>query len=63
MTSNKILTATQARELLGVNKITLYSYIKSGELPAHKLGGKVKSNRRWRLWRSDVVAFRDGKGR
>lgn len=44
----EILTAEQAAEYLQIHKVTVYKYIRSGLLPAVKLG-KV-----YRIYRKDV---------
>lgn len=51
--SNQFLTLPELQVFLGVkSRKTILKYIKSGELPAYKLGGT-----RWRMTRADVEAF------
>ncbi|MDQ7843659.1 MAG: helix-turn-helix domain-containing protein [Armatimonadota bacterium] len=47
----EVLTVEQAAQYLQVHKITLYKYIRTGRLPAAKLG-KV-----YRILRRDLEAF------
>jgi excisionase family DNA binding protein len=47
----EILTAEQAAQYLQIHKVTVYKYIRSGLLPAVKLG-KV-----YRIYRKDVEAL------
>lgn len=47
----EILTVEQAAEILQIHKVTVYKYIRSGLLPAVKLG-KV-----YRIYRNDVEAL------
>ncbi len=47
----EILTVEQAAEYLQIHKVTVYKYIRSGLLPAAKLG-KV-----YRIYRKDVEAL------
>jgi excisionase family DNA binding protein len=47
----EILTVEQAAEVLQIHKVTVYKYIRSGLLPAVKLG-KV-----YRIYRNDVEAL------
>ena len=47
----EILTVEQAAEYLQIHKVTVYKYIRSGLLPAAKLG-KV-----YRIYRRDVEAL------
>ncbi|MBI2123475.1 MAG: helix-turn-helix domain-containing protein [Armatimonadetes bacterium] len=49
----EILTVEQAAEYLQIHKVTVYKYIRSGLLPAAKLG-KV-----YRIYRKDVEALLD----
>jgi excisionase family DNA binding protein len=46
------LTPLEAAELLRVDRVTIYRWIKSGELPAWTIG-----SRNQRLCRSDVIAL------
>jgi excisionase family DNA binding protein len=47
----EVLTVEQAAEYLQIHKVTLYKYIRSGVLPAAKLG-KV-----YRIFRRDLEAL------
>lgn len=47
----ELLTVEQAAEYLQIHKVTLYKYIRSGALPAAKLG-KV-----YRIFRRDLEAL------
>lgn len=47
----EILTVAQAADYLQIHKVTVYKYIRSGMLPAAKLG-KV-----YRIYRRDVEAL------
>ena len=47
----EVLTVEQAAEYLQIHKVTLYKYIRSGALPAAKLG-KV-----YRIFRRDLEAL------
>jgi len=47
----EILTVEQAADYLQIHKVTVYKYIRSGALPAAKLG-KV-----YRIYRRDVEAL------
>jgi excisionase family DNA binding protein len=58
---DKLLSTRQAREILGVALSTIYDYIHSGLLKAHKLGGNGKSRRHWKIWHSDLIAFVENK--
>ena len=57
----KILTTHQVAKELGVSLTTVYQYIYSGKLTAHKLGG-TSSRRHWRIKESDLELFVDGNG-
>jgi excisionase family DNA binding protein len=52
--SHELLTAEDVRAYLRVNARTVYRLIRSGELPAARVG------RQWRVSRSDLDAFLDG---
>lgn len=54
---NKLLTTRQVREILGVQLNTVYEYIASGKLKAHKLGGNGESKRHWRIKPEDLEDF------
>lgn len=58
----KILTTHQVAEQLGVSLTTVYSYIYSGMLKAHKLGGQT-SRRHWRIKESDLETFINNGGK
>lgn len=47
----KIYTIKEIAELLKVNKMTIYRYIKAGRLPAIYLG------KEYRVLESDLIAF------
>lgn len=49
----EVLTVEQAAEYLQIHKVTIYRYIRSGTLPAAKLG-KV-----YRIFRRDLEALVD----
>lgn len=51
MTSLKLYTLKEVAELLHVTERTLLSYIKSGKLPAKKIGGK------WQVTESELNTF------
>lgn len=51
----EVLTVEQAADYLQMNKVTLYRYIRDGQLPAARLG-KV-----YRLLRRDVEAFLEAR--
>jgi len=57
---NGLLTTRQARKILGVNLFTLYKYIYSGSLKAHKLG-KSTNKTHWRIKQVDLEAFINGQ--
>ena len=58
----KLLNTKEACEYLGILKLgTLYSYISSGQLKAHKLGGNGNSRRHWRIKVEDLEDFINGK--
>ena len=54
---NKLLNTREVTGVLGVSLITVYSYIASKKLKAHKLGGNGKSKRHYRIWQKDLEAF------
>ncbi len=57
----KLLTVKDVKEMLNVNSATIYEYINSGKLAAHRLGGnggKHRLNRKhWRIWEQDLLEF------
>lgn len=59
--SKKLLNTKQVADMLGVNILAVYSYIKSGKLKAHKLGGNGESKRHWRIWYYDLEIFVGGQ--
>ena len=62
MSSNRILFNTkEISEILGTTLVTIYNYISTGKLRAHKLGGNGKSKRHWRVQQSDLDAFISGE--
>ena len=51
--TKQFLTLPEVQSYLGVkSRKTILKYIKSGELPAYKLGGT-----RWRILRGDIETF------
>ena len=55
-----MLNTKQVAEKLGTPAGTVYRYIYSGILPAHKLGGNGKSKRHWHIKEVDLEAFING---
>ena len=53
--STSLLTTDEVLEFLRVKSCTVYRLIKSGDLPAIRIG------RRWRVRRSDLEAWLDAK--
>ena len=47
----KILTTDEVAEILNITQRTVYNYIKTGELKAHKMG------KYWRIFPEDLRAF------
>jgi len=45
-------TPTEVAEMLGINKVTLYRYIREGLMPARKLG-----TRNYRITQEDIETF------
>ena len=59
---DRLLNTKQVARILGVRKLeTVYGYIASGQLKAHKLGGNSKSKRHWRIKPKDLEAFVEGR--
>ncbi len=57
----KYLNSKEACEYLGIKKLgTLYNYIRTGKLKAHRLGGSGDSKRHWRFREADLEAFITG---
>ncbi len=58
---NKLLSANDVVERLGVNHSAVYGYIESGKLKAHRLGGSGGKHRYsrfpWRIWEVDLLDF------
>lgn len=54
-----ILNTRQAASRLGIHINTVYQYIHSGILKAHKIGGSTK-RRHWRIYEEDLLAFVNG---
>lgn len=52
---NETITLTEAAERLGVHYMTAYRYVRTGRLPATKVGSE------WRVETSDVEAMRSGE--
>ena len=50
--TQELLTAQEVANLLGINLSTVYTLIKSGELPAIKVGPKL-----WRIRASALDAY------
>jgi len=57
---NGLLTTRQACKILGVNLYTLYSYIHTSTLRAHKLGNYTK-RKHWRIKEADLEVFINGQ--
>ena len=49
MTEKMFLNVSEAAELLGVNKITMYKYIRNKVIPAVKIGNKT-----WKIPRKSL---------
>lgn len=49
--TDELLTVRQLQELLGVDRITIYRLLDSGELPGFKVGGQ------WRFSRAEIEAW------
>ena len=49
MTEKMFLNVSEAAELLGVNKITMYKYIREKVIPAVKIGNKT-----WKIPRKSL---------
>ena len=49
MTEKMVLNVSEAAELLGVNKITMYKYIREKIIPAVKIGNKT-----WKIPRKSL---------
>lgn len=49
MTEKMFLNVSEAAELLGVNKITMYKYIRNEIIPAVKIGNKT-----WKIPRKSL---------
>ena len=49
MTEKMFLSVSEAAELLGVNKITMYKYIREKIIPAVKIGNKT-----WKIPRKSL---------
>ena len=59
----RLLTTTEAMQVLGVTWDTIYRYIHTGKLKAHKLGNgdTNKGNKKhWRIKESDLKVFYTG---
>ena len=52
MTENEYMRVTEARELLGINKVRMAKYISDGTLPAYRRGADARV--KW-LRREDVL--------
>lgn len=47
-----ILTPKEAMEILGIGKNLLYGLLKSGEIPAKRIGNKM-----WRIAKKDLILY------
>ena len=47
-----ILTPEEVMEILGISRNLLYKMMRSGELPAFKVGGKL-----WRVRKRDLITL------
>ena len=58
---NKLLTVSEVVERLDVKHSAVYSYIESGKLKAHRLGGSGGKSRfsryPYRVWEADLLEF------
>jgi excisionase family DNA binding protein len=45
---DKYLEVSEVAALLGINKFTLYDWVKAGRIPAQRIGGRVKFDP-WKL--------------
>lgn len=52
----EVFSPAEAAEYLGVNIRTVYALLKSGELPARKVG------QQWRIHKQALVAYLMGEG-
>lgn len=48
----EIMTPKECMEALGIGKNTMYRLLKSGELPATRVGGKI-----WRISRKNLSEY------
>ena len=55
MTEKMFLNVSEAAELLGVNKITMYKYIHEKLIPAVKIGNKT-----WKIPRKYLESLEEG---
>jgi excisionase family DNA binding protein len=53
-------TLPEVANLLKVSRRTVYRWVQSGDLPAHKLGPK-KPGVEWRIGESDLEAFLEAR--
>lgn len=59
---NKYLTTRQAMKILGITRLaTLYSYIHSGALKAHRIGNQHSTRTHWRIAEADLTKFIQGR--
>lgn len=56
MAENEYMRVTDARELLGINKVRMAKYIKDGDLPAYKHGADARV--KW-VRRADVLKLKN----
>lgn len=58
---DELLTVNEAAGFLSVHPWQVRKYIKDGALRAYMMGGSTAmcntNRRRWRIWRTDLVAF------
>ena len=57
-TNENYISIEEAAEYLGVKPSTIRTWIKSKNMPAHKIGGKL-----WKFKRSEIDAWVDGKNK
>jgi len=57
-TNDNYISIEEAAEYLGVKASTIRTWIKTKNMPAHKIGGKL-----WKFKRSEIDAWVDGKNK
>ncbi len=55
MSSSEFLTLNETADMLRLSQLTIWRYIKSGKLPAYKIG------RDWRIKRTELEQFIESK--